>query len=31
MVMVNFLFGATTVIAGEFILFILFCYGGMKK
>lgn len=29
--MVNFLFGATTVIAVEFIVFILFCLGGMKK
>ena len=29
--MVNFLFGATTVIAVEFILFILFCFGGTKK
>lgn len=28
---ISFLFGATTVIAVEFILFILFCFGGMNK
>ena len=29
--MANFLFGATTVIAVEFILLILFCIGGFNK
>lgn len=29
--MVNFIFGATAVLAAEFILFILFCFGGSKK
>lgn len=29
--MANFLFGITTVLAVEFIAFILFCYGGIKK
>ena len=27
----NFIFGVTTVLAVEFIAFILFCYGGMNK
>jgi hypothetical protein len=31
MVMIHFLLGATTVIAVEFILFILFCLGGTQK
>ena len=26
--MANFMFGAVTVLAVEFILFILFCFGG---
>lgn len=29
--MADFFFGATTVIAVEFILFIIFCFGGFKK
>jgi hypothetical protein len=29
--MLNFIFGAATVIAVEFILFILFCFGGTQK
>ena len=29
--MANFLFGAATVIAVEFILFILYCFGGKRK
>ena len=29
--MVNFLFGATAVLAVEFVLFILFCLGGTNK
>ena len=28
---ISFLFGVTTVIAVEFILFILFCFGGIQK
>ena len=27
----NFLFGAVTVLALEFIFFILFCFGGNEK
>lgn len=29
--MANFIFGAVTVVAVEFILFILFCLGGNEK
>ena len=29
--MLNFIFGAVTVIAVEFILFIYFCFGGFNK
>lgn len=28
---ISFIFGVTTVIAVEFILFILFCLGGISK
>jgi hypothetical protein len=29
--MINFIFGAVAVIAVQYILFILFCFGGKKK
>lgn len=29
--MLNFILGAVTVVAVEFILFILFCFGGTKR